>query len=302
MRIAEAFSTGRPLFSFEFFPPKTEEGVESLFRNAADLAQLEPSFVSVTYGAGGSTRSLTLDLVTRIKRELGLETMAHLTCVGHSAGEVEEILDDLHGRGIENVLPLRGDPPRGQDQFERPVDGFGQAQELVRFIRPRYDFCLGGACYPEKHPEAPDSDTDLLHLKEKVDSGVDFLLTQLFFDADDYFAFVERARSAGIDLPIVPGVMPVTNVSQIQRFTSMCGARIPERLHQRLGEVQDDDRAVVAAGIDWATEQCERLLRGGAPGIHFYTLNRSQSARAVLENLRRDLLLSTPAPRRRSER
>src|SRR4051794_5991491 len=244
MRIADAFSTGRPLFSFEFFPPKTEEGVESLFRTAAELATLEPTFVSVTYGAGGSTRALTVDLVTRIKRELGLETMAHLACVGHSANELAGILDDLHDRGIENVLPLRGDPPRGQAQFERPADGFGQAQELVRFIRPRYGFCLGGACYPEKHPEADSHESDLQHLKEKVDSGVDFLLTQLFFDADDYFGFVDRARGIGIDLPIVPGVMPVTNVSQIERFTSMCGARIPERLQQRLHDVQDDERAV----------------------------------------------------------
>jgi methylenetetrahydrofolate reductase (NADPH) len=286
MRIVDCFASGKPVFSFEFFPPKTEEGVRSLFTAAQDLAALHPSFVSVTYGAGGSTRELTVDLVTRLKKEVGIEAMAHLTCVGHSASEIACVLDQLHGCGIENVLPLRGDPPRGETRFVRPQDGFGYAQELVRFIRGRYGFCLAGACYPEGHQECADKEEDLIHLKEKVLSGVDFLITQLFFDAEDYFDFVDRARSIGVKVPIVPGIMPVTNAAQIERFTALCGASIPQPLRDRLAEAHDDDGSVVATGIEWATEQCRALLAGGAPGIHFYTLNRSYATQQVFLNLR----------------
>ncbi|MSQ24447.1 MAG: methylenetetrahydrofolate reductase [NAD(P)H] [Chloroflexi bacterium] len=289
MRIVDALAGGRRTFSFEFFPPRTGEGVQALFKTVVDLAPLKPSFVSVTYGAGGSTRDLTVDLVTRIKNEVGLESMAHLTCVGHSAAEIAGILDTLQARGIENVLPLRGDPPRGEIQFVKPADGFSYAQELVRFIRPRYQFCLGGACYPEGHPESLDREADLEHLCQKVKSGVDFLITQLFFDPDLYFQFLERAAARGISVPIIPGVMPVTNVSQIERFTSIIGASIPAKLKSRLDAVRDDEAAVVATGIEWATEQCRRLLDGGAPGIHFYTLNKSLSTRTVYQNLNRDI-------------
>ena len=285
MRIVEAFNTGRPVFSFEFFPPKTPEGVAALYRTISDdLAPLEPTFVSVTYGAGGSTQDLTVELVSTIKRELGLETMCHLTCVGHSAHELGQVLGRLRGNGIENVLPLRGDPPRGQEHFERPPDGFGYAQELVRFIRARYDFCLGGASYPEGHPDCADLALDLQHLCEKVDAGSEFLITQLFFEPALYFEFVARARAAGIGVPIVPGILPVLSLPQIERFTSLCGASIPPRLRARL-EACPDEAAVVQAGIDWATEQCAALLEGGAPGIHFYTLNRAQSVQAILHNL-----------------
>lgn len=286
MQIIDCFASARPVFSFEFFPPKTEQGVRTLFATAEELAALGPSFVSVTYGAGGSTRELTVDLVARIKRDLRVEAMAHLTCVGHSASEIACVLDQLQSHGIENVLPLRGDPPRGETQFVRPRDGFGYAQELVRFIRDRYGFCLGGACYPEGHQESADKEEDLNHLKEKVLSGVDFLITQLFFDPDDYFDFVGRARSIGVKVPIVPGIMPVTNVAQIERFTTLCGASIPQRLRDRLEAVRDDDGAVAATGIEWATEQCRALLDGGAPGVHFYTLNRSQATRQIFLNLR----------------
>jgi methylenetetrahydrofolate reductase (NADPH) len=287
MRIIDAFNLGRRVFSFEFFPPKTDEGVQNLFATIAELAPLNPSFVSVTYGAGGSTRAMTVDLVARIKQELGIETMAHLTCVGHTAEELAGILDELAARGVQNVLPLRGDPPRGESTFVPPAGGFGYAQELVRYIRPSYEFCLAGACYPEGHPESPDRETDLRHLKEKADSGVDFLITQLFFDVQHYFRFVERARSVGITQPIVPGIMPVTNVAQIERFTALCGARIPAELQQRLDAVREDDAAVGRVGIDWATSQCEALLHGGAPGIHFYTLNRSLATRQIFTNLQR---------------
>lgn len=285
MRIRDSFGAGRPVYSFEFFPPKTEEGVRNLFDALQTLAPLQPSFVSVTYGAGGSTRELTVGLTSRIKREIAIEAMAHLTCVGHGRPELNEVLGALRDEGIENVLALRGDPPRGQERFERAPDGFAYASELVGFIRAGHDFCVGGACYPEGHVECPDPEAGLRHLQAKVAAGVDFLITQLFFDPADYFLFVERARAAGIGVPIVPGVMPVTNVSQIERFTTMCGARIPTALRDRLEPFRSDEEAVVAAGIEWGTAQCRALLEGGAPGIHFYTLNRSRSTLLIHASL-----------------
>jgi methylenetetrahydrofolate reductase (NADPH) len=288
MRIRDYLAGGRPSCSFEFFPPKTPAGVDALFRTVADLQPLAPSFVSVTYGAGGSTRDLTIDLVTRIKRDSGIEAMAHLTCVGHSRDELAAILTRLAGAGIENVLALRGDPPRGTTTFVRHPDGFGYGSELAAFIKTNYPFCLGGACYPEVHIECGDEAHDLANLLTKVQAGVDFLITQLFFDNDAYFAFVERARAAGIDLPIIPGIMPVTNVAQIERFTSLCGATIPVALQAQLAACPDED-AVVAIGIAWATEQCRELLDRGAPGIHFYTLNKSTATAAIVRNLRDQL-------------
>ena len=286
MRIRDRLQAAKPAFSFEFFPPKTPEAVERLYATAAQLRALDPTFVSVTYGAGGSTRELTVELVTRLKSDLGLEAMAHLTCVGHTRDELAHVLDRLADAGIENVLALRGDPPRGATSFVRPEGGFGYAQELTRFVKARYAFCVGGAAYPETHVEASDPEEDLRHLKEKVDSGAEFLITQLFFDPDDYFRFVQRARAIGIDVPIIPGIMPVTNVAQLQRFTSMCGARIPPALRDLLDRVKDDDTAVVAVGVEWARDQCRRLLAGGAPGIHFYTLNRSHSSQMIVDALR----------------
>ena len=285
MRIADRLKGRGPVFSFEFFPPRTPEAEERLYATVKELGALRPAFVSVTYGAGGSTRRLTVDVVTRIKREIGLEAMAHLTCVGHTKEQLAETLDTLAAGGIENVLALRGDPPRGEAHFVRPEGGFAYAQELTRFIKSNYSFCVGGAAHPETHLEAPDAETDLRHLKEKVESGAEFLITQLFFDPNDYFRFVERARAIGIDVPILPGVMPVTNVSQIQRFTQLCGARIPTELRDLLDRVKDDEAAVIAVGVEWASEQSRRLLAGGAPGVHFYTLNRSHSSQMVLDNL-----------------
>ena len=286
MRIADRIGKGGPTFSFEFFPPKTPEAVARLYETARELAALHPLFVSVTYGAGGSTRDLTIDLVQRIKADIGIEAMAHLTCVGHTTGELAEVLDRLAAGGIENVLALRGDPPRGQDHFVRPAGGFGYAQELTRFIKANYGFCVGGAAYPEGHIEAADRETDLRHLREKADSGSEFLITQLFFDPEDYFQFVGRARAIGIVAPIIPGIMPVTNVAQLERFTSMCGARIPTALRDLLDRNREDDDAIVSIGVEWAADECRQLLAGGAPGIHFYTLNRARSARMVLEDLR----------------
>ncbi len=287
MRIRDLLGTNGPVFSFEFFPPKTEAGEQNLYQTIERLRALRPTFVSVTYGAGGSTREKTLQLVQRIKHEIGIEAMAHLTCVGADRREIEAVLERLDAAGIENVLALRGDPPRDQGVFVRPANGFGFASELVSFIRERgFGFCLGGACYPEGHLECRDLDQDLTHLKRKVDCGLQFVITQLFFDNADYFAFVERAHARGVCLPIIPGIMPITNLAQIERFTAMCGARIPDDLKARLEGVRDDDHAVRAVGIDHATAQCRELLDRGAPGIHFYTLNQSTATRAIFERLR----------------
>ncbi|HMJ12391.1 MAG TPA: methylenetetrahydrofolate reductase [NAD(P)H] [Polyangiaceae bacterium] len=286
MKIIDKLALQQPSFSFEFFPPKDEPGTEQLFRTVSELRRYEPSYVSVTWGAGGSTRRLTLDLVARIKAEAGIDAMAHLTCVGASRGDIAQILEQMQRTGIENVLPLRGDPPRGQTNFVRPENGFGHASELIEFIRSGHDFCLAAACYPEKHPEASDASSDLENLKRKVDAGVDFLITQLFFDTADYFSFVEKARAQGIRTPIIPGIMPITNFSQVQRLSAMCGARIPADLAVELEAANDDGARIRAIGVRHATEQCRALLEGGAPGIHFYTLNRSTATVQILEALR----------------
>lgn len=286
MKISEKLRSVRPAFSFEFFPPKDEEGVDRLFETVRQLGPYEPAFVSVTYGAGGSTRRLTVELVQRIKNEAGLETMAHLTCVGASRSEVAEVLDQLAAGGIDNVIALRGDPPRGETTFVTPDGGFARAVELVAFIRARYDFCVAAACYPETHPEAVSAGNDLLHAKAKVDAGADLLISQLFFDATVYFDFVERARAAGILVPIVPGIMPITNLSQVKRITKMCGAGIPAALLARLEATGGEATAVQRIGVEHATEQCQQLLAGGAPGIHFYTLNRSHATVDILDRLR----------------
>jgi methylenetetrahydrofolate reductase (NADPH) len=287
MRIADRLRQGgAPCFSFEFFPPKSDEGVAQLFTTLRELQDLAPAFVSVTYGAGGSTRQLTVDLVSAIKRETGIEAMAHLTCVGHSRGELSEILERLRAAGVDNVLALRGDPPQGQATFSRVADGFGHADELMRFIREAgQPFCLGGACYPEAHLESANLDDDLLHTRSKVESGAEFLITQLFFDNAFYFHFVERARKAGITCPIVPGLMPITNFAQIERITRMCGATVPMRLRLALEKRKDDPEAVLQLGVAHATLQAADLLANGAPGVHFYTLNRSRASRMIVTAL-----------------
>lgn len=287
MRIPELFALGRPLFSFEFFPPKTEKGLRTLLGTIERLRSLQPSFVSVTYGAGGTTRQMTVDLVSRIKREYGIEAMAHVTCVGQDREQIAALLDHLRDEGIENVMALRGDPPQGQTAFTPPANGFRYASELVRFIRARgYPFALGGGGYPEGHLECRDLALDMEHLREKVEAGIDFIITQLFFDNAFYFRFVERARRAGIGVPILPGIMPITDFAQIARFTRMCGATIPAPLGAALEAVKDVPTAVRALGIEHATAQCRELLEGGAPGIHFYTLNQSPATATILERVR----------------
>ncbi|MGH7960310.1 MAG: methylenetetrahydrofolate reductase [NAD(P)H] [Candidatus Binatia bacterium] len=299
MKIRDLFHSQAQTFSFEFFPPKTQEDVEELFVRVQELKPLGPSFISVTYGAGGSTRRSTIDLVCRFQAELGMLAMAHLTCVGHSQAELCEVLQELKTRGIENIMCLRGDPPRGQDSFVPAPDGFSNAYELVTLARAIDDFCLGVAGYPEMHPECSDKQLDLEYLKAKVDCGADFVTTQLFFDSRDYFDFCDRARQIGIQLRIIPGIMPITNYRQIVRFTQMCGATIPTILRERLEPVADDPQAVLEIGVDWAWRQCEALLAGGAPGIHFYTMNRSLATQRIFERLQQSsvaaLLPALPA-------
>jgi len=285
MKINALLKHNRPAFSFEFFPPKDDAGFALLFETIEQLVFCKPIYVSVTYGAGGSTRTKTLDLVGRIKNEIGLESMAHLTCVGSDAEEIKDILETLRDRGIENVLALRGDPPKGQEKFEKHEKGFGYGNELVEFIKRDFDFCVGVAGYPEGHIECPDKAQDLINLKRKVDAGADFIVTQLFFDNKFYFDFVERAAAIGIQVPIIPGIMPIMNVNQIKRFTKMCGATLPDALLSSLEAVQDNPDEVRRIGIDHATAQCENLVAEGAPGIHFYTLNRSNATLKILENL-----------------
>ncbi len=285
MRIPDCFQGSEPVFSFEFFPPKTDKGFESLYRTVRELKRLEPSYVSVTYGAGGSTRRKTVDIVSRIQREIGITAMAHLTCVCASEDELTAVLDRLEAEGIENVLTLSGDPPADQPEHDRADDAFRYASELAAFVRSRWGFALAGGCYPEVHPDAPDAETDLRNLKRKVDAGVDVLVSQLFFDNADYFGFVERAKAAGIAVPIVAGIMPVVSSNNIRRIAKLSQARIPEELDRELAKVEGDDERTLEVGIEWATLQCRELLSGGAPGIHFYTLNRSPATRRIHQNL-----------------
>lgn len=286
MKIADKLAEPGHSFSFEFFPPKDDKSAQALLRAAERLQSLNPAYVSVTWGAGGSTRRKTLDVVQMIKSRFGLESMAHLTCVGASKDEIDAILEDIDARGIENVLALRGDPPQGDTSFTPHPDGLAHADELVARIRSRWDFSIGVAGYPEGHIESPSLDTDLDNLKRKIDAGGDFIVTQLFFKNDAFFDFVDRVRAACIDAPVLPGIMPITNVGQIKRFTELCGASIPKPLLERIEAVADDRDAVIAEGIEYATRQCRELLEQGAKGVHFYTLNLSRSTKTVLENLR----------------
>jgi methylenetetrahydrofolate reductase (NADPH) len=285
MRIVEALRARRPFFSFEFSPPRSDEAARALMQTAATLRALDPLYVSVTYGAGGSTRVRTVETAVNMQRDLGLDVCAHVTCVGSSRADLRKLLDELRDSGITNVMALRGDPPKGETAFVPAEDGLRTSRELVEFMRAGYDFCIGAGAYPETHPEAPDAYTDLLRLKAKVDAGVDFLVTQLFFDNDGYFDFVARARDIGIEVPIVPGVMPIGNYAQINRFTQAIGATIPARLRAALDDRKDDPAAVADLGVSYATLQCADLLARGAPGVHFYTLNSSPATRAVVSAL-----------------
>ncbi|HWO15996.1 MAG TPA: methylenetetrahydrofolate reductase [NAD(P)H] [Solirubrobacterales bacterium] len=285
MRIDEILASRRPVFSVEFFPPKTAEATESLYATARELKELEPDFVSVTYGAGGSTREGTVE-ITRALKEMGFETMAHLSCVGETTEGLAATLDRIEAAGIENVFALRGDPPRGQEDFVQPAGGLGSAAELAAFIAEGWDFTIGGACFPEVHPEAPDLDTDLAYLKTKVEAGASFLVTQLFFDNSVYFDFVAAARAKRIEAPILAGVIPVAGFAQTKRICELCDATIPPRLEEAFRACGGDEKAEFELGVAYAAQQCAELLIAGAPGIHFYALNRAPATRAVLGALR----------------
>jgi methylenetetrahydrofolate reductase (NADPH) len=287
MRIDEILATTRPCFSVEFFPPKTDEGRATLFETVEVLRDLQPAFFSVTYGAGGATREGTLETTAAIRGEYGVEAMAHLSCVGETGGELRSIIDRIADAGIENILALRGDPPRGEPDFIQPEGGLGSAAELTALISETHpEIAIGGACFPEVHPEAPSLEADIAYLKTKVDNGASFLITQLFFDNRSYFDFVPAARAAGIDVPIIAGVMPMTSYKQITRICELCEARIPEPLEKAMEAAGGDERVEFELGVAYAAQQCAELLRAGAPGIHFYALNRWPATRAILGALR----------------
>ena len=282
----ELYSRPEKTFSVEFFPPKTDKGEESLFEEIAVLKQLKPSFCSVTYGAGGSTRGKTVELVERIHRECRLEVMCHLTVVGQSKNEVRAVLAGLKEKGIENIIALGGDPPQGVVDWVPHPDGFSHSVELVREAASYRWFSIAVAGFPEVHPRALSREADLIYLKEKVDAGADVVITQLFFDNEDFYRYVDDLQKLGVRAPIIPGILPVLSAPQVRRFTSVCGARIPPRLERLLAKVEEDDEGAERLGIDYATEQCERLLSFGVPGIHFYSLNKSRSVKAIFENMR----------------
>ncbi len=285
MRLPDLYASKRPVFSFEFFPPRTEQGAKNLFKTVTELARLKPDYISVTCPLDKPRRELTLDLVARIKREVGIETMAHLVTVEYTRQEMGEVLTRLQRDRVENILALRGDFP---DDAPDTARDFEHASDLAAFASP-HGFSIGGAAHPEKHPESASWESEMKYARGKVDAGVEFLVTQLFFDNADYFRYVERATAVGIEVPIVAGIMPVTSVSGIRRMAKMNGNRIPDELAHELDRVDGDDDAVARVGIEWATLQCEELVRRGAPGIHFYTLNRSPATREILTELREHL-------------
>lgn len=284
--ISEILATKRAVRSLEFFPPKDDAGVEALRQTAAALKRIAPDFVSVTYGAGGSTRERTAQVSKLLREETGFTVMPHLTCVGHTRDELNGVADTLHSNGYRNIMTLRGDPPKGQTEFVPYKDGLRYGSDLVALLKARHaDFCLGVGGYPEKHPEAPSPSVDLDNLKRKVDAGAAFITTQLFFDNDVYYRFVDQCRARGIAIPIVPGIMPVLSLKQIKRFTEMCGASLPQKLITRLEAAGETPDVVETLGIDWSLTQIRDLLARGAPGYHLYIMNRAKSGLALAAGL-----------------
>jgi methylenetetrahydrofolate reductase (NADPH) len=285
VKLADLYARPGLTLSVEFFPPKTDKGEENLFNEIEIIKRLNPAFCSVTYGAGGSTREKTVELVDRIHRECRLEVMCHLTVVGQSKDEARSILKKLKNKGIENIIALGGDPPQGMTDWQPHPDGFHYAVELVREAVALGGFSVAVAGFPEVHPRAVSRASDLNYVKDKVDAGAVAIITQLFFDNDDYYRYVDDLRKLGITVPIVPGVLPILSVPQVRRFTSLCCAKIPPQLEQQLARVENDDDAAVEVGIEYASRQCEALIKFGAPGLHFYSLNKSRSLQAICKNL-----------------
>ena len=285
MKIKDILKSKRTI-SCEFFPPRDSHGIPAVLRTAGRIRSYNPDFVSVTYGAGGSTRAFTEEITSSLKRDTDLEVMAHLTCVAQTEEEVHTALVRLDELGIENVIALRGDPPTGQDNFVPAEGGFNHATELLRHVRDNFEFCLAAACYPEGHVESSDLITDMNYVKMKVENGADFLVTQLFYDNQDFFRLMERAETLGIDVPIIAGILPILNTNQIRRFTSLCGSKIPDELDIQLERYVDDDDAVRELGIEYATRQVQELWDQGIAGVHFYVLNRNYSVSKILDNLK----------------
>ena len=295
MRIGELLRSGRPSISFEFFPPKTDAGVVNLMETVRSLRILNPSFVSVTYGAGGSSRARTLEVVKRIKGELEIEPMAHVTCVGSTRDDLRALLRELQQAGIENIMALRGDAPKDSDRFTATEGGFRYATDLIGMLASEFSFSIGAGAYPEKHPEARDVAADVRVAALKAQAGAEFLVTQFFFNNDDYFAYVDRLRGAGVDLPVVPGIMPITSYASIATMMKMNGGRIPQRLLAELEARSDQPEAVAELGVAFMALQCRELLSRGAPGLHFYTLNKSPATRAVVSALLAANAMNEPA-------
>ncbi|MGB9766200.1 MAG: methylenetetrahydrofolate reductase [NAD(P)H] [Sulfurihydrogenibium sp.] len=288
MKIIDKLKQVKTSVSFEFFPPKTKELEESLFNTIEELKHINPTFVSVTYGAGGSTREKTRDVVKKIHEETNLTVMAHLACVGHSKYEIKSILDDYQRIGIENILALRGDIPISFEKENLPSDGCKNAAELVSFIRENYRdyYCIAVASYPEGHPESPNLERDIYYFKKKVEMGADFSITQMFFDNNFFYEFIEKCQKVGINIPIIPGIMPITNFNQIRKFASLCGATIPEDVIKIFEKYADNPEETKKVGIDFATKQCEDLLKNGVKGLHFYTLNKSDATIRIYQNIK----------------
>lgn len=285
MKLADLYARPELTLSVEFFPPKTDKGEENLFSEIEIIKRLNPAFCSVTYGAGGSTREKTVDLVERIHGKCDLEVMCHLTVVGQSKDEARAVLQKLKEKGIENIIALGGDPPQGMVDWKPHPDGFHHAVELVREAVRLGCFSIAVAGFPEVHPRAESRTSDLRYLKEKVDAGAAAIITQLFFDNEDFYRYVEDVRKLGVRVPIVPGILPILSVSQIRRFTSLCCAKIPAQLERELVKVDSDEEGAIQLGIDYATRQCEELIKFGVPGLHFYSLNRAYSIQALCKNL-----------------
>jgi methylenetetrahydrofolate reductase (NADPH) len=288
MKISDIFEQKERTFSFEFFPPKDEISAIDFGVNVGQLMKLSPSFVSVTYGAGGSNSDRTFALVDYLQNKTGLTVMAHYTCVGASKAKVIEDISYLKSKNVNNLMLLRGDPPKGTNDFVPHPDGFAYASELIEKVSSEFKntFTIGAGCYPEKHPETATFDDDILHLKEKTNAGADFLITQLFFDNDIYFNFVDKVRKAGIRCRVIPGVIPITSYSQIERFFKLSNTKIPDLLMDKVKSAKDNPKRILRTGIDYAIEQCKNLIENGAPGIHFYTLNKSSATVEIFEAIR----------------
>lgn len=292
MKLKEIYNSNKTVISFEIFPPKAQSAEElnqkinELFGELRILSQFNPAFISVTYGAGGSTRETTLDIVIKIKNELSIQPMPHFTCVGSSRDSIFDYIKKIESAGIENILALRGDPPKGETKFIKPKDGFGYANELVEFIKSSTDLGIAVAAYPECHPECCSLDKDIENLKRKVDSGADIAITQLFYDNNCYLDFLEKAQNNGITIPIIPGILPITSFSQIERISTLSGCKLPEELSKKLAENKENNEAIKDIGIDFAINQCNELLENKVPGIHFYPLNKAFAVKKVLESIK----------------